>query len=80
MLERNDERMEKPLFAVSLFTACQKHYTEREGDLRTRFILYGLSLLKPEHSKVSPLCNRMPLRPRQQELIACSKERWVSDL
>lgn len=48
--------------------------------LRTRFILYGLSLLKPEHSKVSPLCNRMPLRPRQQELIACSKERWVSDL
>lgn len=31
VLEMKDERRNELLFAVSLFTACRKHYKEREG-------------------------------------------------
>lgn len=68
--------MKESLFAVGLFTACWKHYAEREGKmytspLRTHFFLHRPSLLKPQHSKVTPSCNCMPLRAEQQELIVC---------
>lgn len=41
------------------------------SSLGTHFLLHRSSLLKPEHSKVTPSCNCMPLRARHQELIVC---------